>query len=92
MIFGKKIFWVLAKIIVNKEFVTKYVLQNAKNSMQEKSLGYIYICFRLWNIYFEWMQWWGWSCAQNKCGSCKLPIGRAFVMNGGDGHTKINLF
>ncbi len=37
------------------------------------------------------MQWWGWSCAQSKCGSCKLPIGRAFVMNGGDGHTKINL-
>jgi succinate dehydrogenase/fumarate reductase-like Fe-S protein len=37
------------------------------------------------------MQWWGWSCAQNKCGSCKLPIGKTFVMNGGDGHTKINL-
>ncbi len=37
------------------------------------------------------MQRWGWSCAQNKCGFGKLPIGRAFVMNGGDGQTKINL-
>jgi hypothetical protein len=38
------------------------------------------------------MQRWGWSCAQNKCGFGKLPIGRAFVMNGGDGQTKITYF